>query len=77
MGRPRIKSLSYQQITEQAEETMLMLMKAAHVKTNSDVTKEQSVSRALGAFVLWQDLTSAYTNTEDDKERLLDLLVSN
>lgn len=75
MGRRRIKPLSYEQITAQAEKTINMLMKAAHIKTNSDATKEQSVSRALGAVVLWQDLTSSYADTEDDKERLYSLLV--
>jgi hypothetical protein len=75
MGRHRFKSMSYKEITAQTERTIIMLMKAAHIKTNSDATKEQSVSRALGAVVLWEDLTSSNASTEDDKQRLYNLLV--
>ena len=75
MGRPRIKPMSYEQITDQAEKTVTMLMKAAHVETNCEAAKEQSVSRALGAVVLWEDLTASNANTEDDKQRLYSLLL--
>ena len=74
MGRRRFKPMSYEQVTAQAEKTVTMLMKAAHVKTNCEATKEQSVSRALGAVVMWEDLTANYANTEDDKQRLYNLL---
>lgn len=77
MGRPRINPMSYEQITAQAEKTINMLMKAAHVETNCEATKEQSVSRALGAVVMWEDLTASYANTEDDKRRLYNLLRCN
>lgn len=75
MGRKRINPLTYKQITEQTEKTMRMLMKAAHIKTNSEATKEQCVSRAFGAFALWEDLTRSNTDTEDDNRRLFSLLV--
>ena len=69
--------MSYERITAQAEKTVIMLMKAAHVETNCEATKEQCVSRALGAVVLWEDLTASNVNTEEDKQRLYNLLVCN
>lgn len=75
MGRPRIKPMSYEQITQQAEKTMGMLMTPANIKTNTEATKEQSVSRAFGAYMLWKDLTASYPNTGDDDNRLFQLLV--
>jgi len=74
MGRPRIKPMTYNQITQQAEKTIGMLMRPAHIKTNSEASKEQSVSRAFGAYMLWQDLTASYQNADDDN-RLFNLLV--
>lgn len=73
MGRPRIKPMAYTQITQQAEKTIVMLMKPAHIKTNSEATKEQSVSRAFGAYMLWKDLTASYPG--DDSDRLFRLLL--
>lgn len=76
MGGKRTRPLSYAQITEQAELTMRMLMKQAHIPTNHEMTKNQAVSNALGAFVLWQDLTKGFADTEDDKGYLLSLLTT-
>lgn len=77
MGRPRIKPMSYGQITQQAEKTINILMKPAQIKTNSEASKEQSVSRAFGALMLWQDLTKSYSSAsaKDDENRLFNLLV--
>jgi hypothetical protein len=74
MGRHKIKPLSYGEITTQAEKTITMLMRPAKIKSNCEQTKEQSVSRALGAFVLWEDLTENFQVASDDKDRLFKLL---
>jgi len=75
MGRPRIKPMTYDQITQQAEKTIIMLMQPAHIKTNSEASKEQSVSRAFGAYMLWKDLTASYLNADEDDNHLFKLLV--
>lgn len=74
MGRKRIRPLSYAEITEQTEKTITMLMRPVHVAGNSETSKREAFSRALGAFILWQDLVEKFGDTDDDKERLLDLL---
>jgi hypothetical protein len=78
MGRPRIKSLSYEEITAQAEKTITSLMTPAHHPLSHKMSKDQAVSRALGAFVLWEDLTKNTGNCAaagGDKDRLFKLLV--
>lgn len=74
MGRHGIKPMNYAQITNQAEKTVAMLMLVASDETNCTAARDQSVSRALGAVVLWEDLTATYVNTEDDKKRLYSML---
>lgn len=74
MGRHKIKPLSYGEITTQAEKTITMLMKPAKIESNCEQTKDQSVSRALGAFVLWEDLTKNFGVASEEKDRLFKLL---
>lgn len=74
MGRKRIKPMTYEQITSQVEKTITMLMKPAQIRTNCDATKEQAVSRAFGAFVLWEDLTGNFQVESEDKQRLMNLI---
>ena len=49
-------------------------MKPARIETNSQLSKDQAYSRALGAIVLWQDLTASYPSAKDDERRMFDLL---
>jgi len=74
MGRHKIKPLSYGEITTQAEKTITMLMQPAKTSSNCEQTKDQSVSRALGAYILWEDLTGNFKVASDEKDRLFNLL---
>jgi hypothetical protein len=74
MGRPRIKSLSYEEITAQAEKTINFLMNPAHNPLSSEAAKEQAVSHAVGALVLWEDLTENKFISSATKDKFIKLL---
>lgn len=75
MGKVIKKSWNYEQVTQQAEQTITVLMKPAHVTTNSEFEKNQAVSRSFGAYMLWKDLTKSCPTAADDDARMFKLLV--
>lgn len=76
MGKVIKKSWNYEQVTQQAEQTITVLMKPAHVTTNSEFEKNQAVSRSFGAYMLWKELAAPCPEALNDDHRLFKLLVA-